>query len=941
MIYLGLRRSLAGLCVVMVVAWLVPVGVYGQSARKGKITGAVYNGQTGDAMIKVGVEVVGAEVVGGEQTPYTKQAVYTGVDGDFSIEVAAGSYKIRFYFEGFNDQVENVTVVAGETVEKSAALTPVGYALGESTTVTAGADSDTITATMEERKASTSIADFISKEEISANPTSTAAGVIATSVGVTVDPNNIVVVRGLGDRYSTQQLNLATLPTPDPERKVVPMDIIPANLLQSVKVLKTFTPDQPGEFSGGLIRLETVEMPNRSSLSVSAEMGFNSQTQGSNFYNYPGSGRDWLGYGAGFRDLPASFPVNQRIVEADRFTPGFTEDEIQQFGRDLQNIWSPRIGDAPTNNSFKVSGAHRFGKFGLVGGFGIKNEWTRIPDEQRNVFATDATLTPIQISSFEFDTSEYLSRIGGTVNLTYDLDSNHKFFFKNFYSNQATNETRFYDGFSDEVGEPLENSRLRYTSESIYSGQLSGRHNLTWLWDTQLTWRYSYARATLDDPALREVTYARDPSTGEYVLLVRAESLAQFFAKMRENVREPSFDLSKFWFLKGMTINAMAGASYTNRDRTFNARRFRFQPRFETPIDFSLSPEALLQPENINPDGFELLETTRGTDHYDALHNIAAGYGMIDLTWSTWRFVGGARVERSIQRVTTLDPFSPNLDPEIANLDNTDVLPSIGVAYNLTPTMALRGGYSKTVCRPQFRELSPFEFTDVFAGYTTFGNPNLVRTVIDNYDLRYEWYVTPDELVAASFFYKKLQDPIETIIGRGQFVRTFANAESARNKGFELELRKNFGFINERLSSVIVNANYTYVSSNVTIAEDELGDLTSKERPLVGQSKNVGNVILLHELKRWSFESRAFFNYTGERIVDVGASGLPDVVEKGGPNLDATFTKYFGGEARPWSLELQLENLQNRAYDYRIGDRTFRKYKTGREVTVVVSYNFF
>lgn len=921
------RRAVAALCVVAAFAFAIPIAGLAQD-KKGTVSGLVYDARSGDVLRKAGIEIVGQG-----------QTLYTGVDGDYTIELPPGTYSFRFFFDTFIEQTAEVTVVSGEVVDQSIVLSPVGY--GEQVDVIAGAESENIIAALEERKVASSIGEFVSRDEIQSNPASTTAGVVESVVGVTVGANNVVSVRGLGDRYSTQMLNDATLPTPDPERRVVPMDLIPANLLQSVRVLKTFTPDQPGDFSGGLLRLETVEMPSRSSLSLSGSFGFNSQTHGEDFLSSPGSSKDWTGYGVGSRDLPTGFPTGIRLQRGDRFTAGFTPEELQSFGRQLSNVYSPVVESARPNSSISVSGAHSFGKLGIVGAFGIRNKFQTINDEVRNVYATDATLEPRLITNFTFDTSEYISRLGSALNLTYELDSNNKFFFKNFYSNQATDETRRYNGLSGEINLPLESTRLRYTAERIYSGQVSGRHNLPWLADTIVSWRFSYARSTLDDPALREVTYVLDESAGEFVLLPASQSLAQLDSTMRENVREPALDISKYWFLSGVTINAKVGGSFINRDRVFDARRFRFAPRFTGAFDFSQTPEQLLAPENINPDGFEILETTRGTDHYEALHNITAGYGMADVIWGKWRFVGGARVERSIQRVSTFDPFSAIQRVQNANLDDTDVLPSIGVAYNLTPTMAVRGGYSATVTRPQFRELSPFEFTDIFAGYTTFGNPNLERTLLRNVDVRYEWYMTPGELFAVSYFYKDLAKPIESVIGRGQFVRTFVNADGATNQGIEIEVRKNFDFMAKSLEGLSITGNYTFVDSQVEIAPENLGDLTSSMRPLVGQSRHVFNGILVHELARFDFETRAYFNYTGERIVEVGATGLPDVVEKGRPTLDLVFAKGFGGEEKRWSVSLQLENLLNRQSDFRIGDRIFRSYRTGRETTIGVSYRFF
>lgn len=927
MIVSPIKRFVTALFAVALITAL-PIDGQSQSDATGKVAGAVYDARSGDVIKKAGIELVGAG-----------QTLYTGVDGDFTVDLKPGAHTLRFFLEGYSEQTAEVTVVAGETIEQNVVLVPVGY--GESIDVIAGASSSDVIAALEERKAATSIGEFVSRAEISKNPASTTAGIVQSVVGVSIGTGNIVTVRGLGDRYSTQMLNDAAIPTPDPERRVVPMDLIPSSLLQSVRVLKTFTPDQPGEFAGGLLRLETIEMPSKSSLSVSTSFGFNSQTHGEDFLAGPRFGSDWLGYGVGDRGLPSIIPTGSRLLRGDRFTAGFTAEELQTFGRSFSNVFTPSVDDARPDLNAGVSGGHSFGKFGIVGGFALRNISRTVPDEERNVYATDASLEPRLITSFNFDTSTRVSRLGGSLNLTYEINSNNKLFLKNFYSNQATDEARQYNGLSGEIGVPLQNYRLRYTAEQIYSGQLSGRHDIPLLWNAILNWRYSYARSTLDDPALSEITYQFDPSRDAFIFLPVSQSLSRLYNEMTENIREPAFDLSKFWFFSKVTVNGKAGASYQNRDRVFDSRRFRYVPRFRTAFDFSQTAEQLLAPENINPDGFEILETTRGTDHYDALHNITAFYGMADVVAGRWRFVGGARVEKSIQRVTTFDPFAPELRIIEAALDDTDTLPVISVAYSLTPTMTVRGGYTSTVVRPQFRELSPYEFTDVFAGYTTFGNPNLLRTLLRNYDTRYEWYLSPGELFAASYFYKKLENPIESVIGRGQFVRTFTNAESAVNQGFELEFRKNMAFLGEKFSGLSATTNYTFVDSNVTIAEADAGDLTSTDRALVGQARHLFNAGLLHRIERFDFETRAYFNYTGAHIVDVGATGLPDIIEKGRPRLDLAFSKQFGGEAKRWSIDVELENLLNRKVDTRIGDRIFRSFRSGRDVSFKLSYSFF
>lgn len=926
------KSFIAAICM-LTVASSAP-HAFGQSLNNnntgtGKLAGAVYNMASGDPLVKATVEVVGRA-----------QRVLTGTDGDFTISLEPGTYSVKFSREGFIEQVvDDVVIAAGETKELSSVLSPVGY--GESITVSAESNGS-ITAMIEDRKSATTISDTISSAEIGKDTASSAAGVIQRAPGVSIQ-NRFVFVRGLGERYSNTSMNDALVPTTEPDRKVVPMDLVPSALLESVKILKTFTPDQPGEFSGGLVKLETVELPRATTLSASFSFGFNSATMGQDFLGYPGGGaRDFFGFGRGKRALPSIIPARERVLESNRFFPGvgFTPAELETFSEAFQNIWEPRSGSARPEVGWSFSGGRSFGKFGLIGALSFKNEVQTL-DEIRNFYSVgEDGLFPQ--STYDYDSSARLARLGGVLNLTYQLTPNHKLFLKNFLTNQAMDEARVFQGFNNDRGTDFRNTRLRYVEERIFTSQLSGDHLVSWLGDSLFAWRYSYARATLDEPGLRETLYEFSPAANDFIYLNQTQSLFRLFNEMRENLREPAVDWSKYWFFKAASLNTKAGVSYINRDRLFDSRRFRFVPRNLAGLDLTQSPEQLLVPGNLGDErGFLLREETRTTDHYDALQNIKAGYLMADFTLKRLRFIGGARLEESIQRVNTFEPFDVRFTPVQAELKNRDLLPSIGVAYSFNNgEMNLRGGYSRTVARPQFRELSPFEFTDVTGGFATVGNPDLKRTLISNYDLRYEWFYAPTELFAVSVFHKDLENPIETVVEATAALRkTFFNADEARNTGLELETRNDLGKLWDRFENLTLNFNYTYVRSRVKVGGEFAEVLTSIERPLVGQSENVMNAVLGYEIPQISFETRALFNYTGKRIIDVGAFQLPDIVEKGRPNLDLLFAKGFG--EKRWRAEFTVENVLNRRVDYRQGDELYRVYRRGRTFEFGVSYRIF
>ncbi len=931
---LKIKKTVAAICALLVASSLFPIyGLNQQDQKTGKITGFVQNVANGSPLIKAKVEVVGKSLT-----------VETGLDGTYTLTLEPGTYDLKILREGFIAQtLDGVSVTPGETVTLDVVLQAEGA--GEKIEINASNSSE-IADTMAERKSNSMVSEVISAREIAKDTSSSAAGVLSRVTGVSI-VDRFVFVRGLGERYSNTSLNDALLPTTEPDRKVVPMDLIPSNLLQSVKILKTFTPDQPGEFSGGLVRLETVDFPKGASLAIKVSSGFNTRTNGKDFLSSPGSGGfgNYFGFGKGQRSLPATIPGNERVFRGNDFLPGgFTAEQLQTIGQSFNNTFTPTTESARPRFGWSVSGGASVGKFGFVAAVSFKNEPETLK-EARNYYLLGEGNSIFPAASYDYNSSTNVARLGGTLNTSYQLTQNNKFFFKNFLTNQASNEARVFEGFYLDRGTDIRNTRLRYIEERIYTGQLSGNHLIKWLGDTVFTWRYTYSRATLDEPDLRESLYEFSATAGKFVFFNQTQSLFHLFNEMRENVREPAFDLAKYWFLGSTSFNVKGGYSFINRDRTFDSRRFRFLPRgtILNSVDTSILPEQLLTAANIKPtNGFEVREETRTTDHYDALHNITAGYLMGDYTMNRFRFIGGARVEKSEQRVNTFEPFNPAAVPVFANLKDTDVLPSAGVVYSMkNGSMNLRLGFSKTVARPQFRELSPFEFTDVTGGRSAIGNPNIQRTLITNYDVRYEWFLAPTELLAIGFFHKTLDNPIEVVVEPTTSLRTsFRNADKARNTGIEIELRKGLGNVWSRLNNFSFSTNYTYVKSRVEIGEQTGIVLTSLDRPLVGQAQNIFNMVLDYQVPQWNFETRALFNYSGQRISEVGALGLPDTIQTGYPNLDLSFTKSFGGEKR-WSVDFQIENLLDREIDYRVGGSPFRVYRTGRGFEFGVSYKIF
>jgi TonB-dependent receptor len=905
-------------------------GISQSKERKGKIAGLVVNLSTGEPIPNAGIEVLSKDLT-----------VYTDMDGNFILELEPGTYQLRVFFSDFIEVRKEVTVIASDVMPVDIVLSQKGS--GEVVEVQAGPASE-VGSILEERRAGTTISELISRSEITKDTSSDSAGVLKKVPGISVVNNKFIYVRGLGDRYSNTVLNNAVMPTPQPDRRVVPLDQVPSSLVQSFKVLKTFTPDQPGEFAGGLVKIETLEFPNKSSFKISSSFSGNSETTFQDYLNYPGSRFDLLGFGLGRRALPSIIP-EKRIKKGNQFVSGFTSEQLQQFGRSFEDVWEPRENTGPLNQSYSASGSSQVGKLGLVGAVTYGYSSQRL-DELQNFFrvASDSAgnkiIVPQNIYSLRADSNNV--RLGIIVTAAYKIDQSSKLLLKNFFSNDAVDDVKIAQGRFDDRGTDIIDQRIRYQLTRTSTNQLSGEHLVSGLGNSIFNWRFTYSRATLDDPDLRQSRYEFDQSLDRFVYFETAQTGLRQFSEMRENIREPAIDWSKYIFAKNSTINLKAGFSYSNRDRKFNSRRFRFLPRGFDGIDRSASPEKLYAPENITPDRFELFEDTRPTDFYVASQDITAGYVMGDITINRWRFIGGVRFERSKQDVRTFDPFSIEARPIIADLDNTDHLPSIGLVYSLRPDVNIRLGYSQTVSRPQFRELSPFQFTELVGGRETQGNPDLNRARIRNFDSRLEWYQKNGGLLAFSFFYKNLIDPIETVVEATTALRTsYRNVDRAVNRGFELELRENLGKLSSRFNNLSINLNYTFVDSNIVIGKQNLSILTSKERPLSGQSRHLVNFAFDYELPRWNADLRTLFNYSGARITDVGSVGIPDTIEKGYPSLDLQLSKRLGTDGEKWELKFSAENLLNRRVRFTVDNQPFEVYRTGRTFSIGISYKFF
>lgn len=900
----------------------------GQGSSNGAIVGGVFDAATGQPVRQAQITVEGQP---------DKRAV-SDTDGKFRIELPPGKYKIRFTAENYADTtIDEIDVVDGQPVEASTVMTNKASVTTVDVVEKVGALAATSEAALMERKLSGVVSDSISSQELREGVASDAAGAIEKATGVSIVDNGYVYVRGLGERYSATMLNMSIIPTTEPEKRVVPLDLFPAALIDSIKILKTYTPDLPGEFAGGLVQMNTVEFPSARMFRVSGSVGFNSRTSFDSFQTHHGASTDFFGFDLGSRNLPSAIPRDERL-----FPGSFNEQEFQTFGRSFQNNWEPEPVDSMRPVlSYSMTGGGTFGKLGLVGAVSFSNKPQRYLETWN--FLRNAGSGPVIFTNYpDFRDNSESARLGAVFNAAIRLTPTNKIVFRNTLTHDTDKETRYLSGYSGTLDSDITSERLRYIERSILASSVEGEHVLAKLRSSVLRWQMTYSRSTRNEPDLREVVRGRTDS-GQYIYLNRPESGLRFFNDLTDQIYEPQVELGTPFYKGSFSGIFKVGFRASLRNRDFEARRFRFNVgRDITFQQLTLPSNQLFAPENIGPDLFLLREVTRGTDTYTADMNIYGGFAMVDMAIGPkWRVVGGIRFEDADIVVTTIDPLVPGAVPAMANLKNRDPLPGVNVIYQLTPRQNLRAGYSRTVSRPDFRELSPFEFTNVVGGFNTVGNPNLLRASIQNVDVRWEYFPGGDQIIAASYFYKQFKDPIETTIQAvADFRQSFLNADGAINQGIELEYRRSLAMFSPKLRDFAVGANFTFVDSNVDLPDEEGVVLTSTSRPLVGQSRYIFNGIADWKRPAWRSSARFYANSVSRRITDVGTFGLPDIYQERNLFLDAVY-QYDIKENGRWSLRFTAENLGDNLYRWTQAGIDHRTYRVGRTFTIGTSFSIF
>ena len=925
----------------LVAALSVPGSAAAQGAPAGRsasgqivrVTGVIRDEVNGITLPGVPVELVG-----------TTQVVYTDVDGRYVLQVPPGPHQIKIALDGYEPRTIALTAGTERTMTADVGLRLAKFAT-EITVTAQAVDVETSSAEAQliERRNAPVITDNVGAQEMRQNGDSDAASAMTRVTGISLVDNQYVFVRGLGERYSNTTLAGSVIPTTEPDKKVVPLDLFPTGLIDSVQVNKSYSPDRSAEFAGGLVQIIPLKLPVTRSVNFSYGVKHYSTATGNSIPFSPLGSRDAWGFDNGARTLPSGFP-DDKIVRAGIFTPdvGYTADEITAFGRMLENRWQPVNDKAKPGQNWSVSMGDRFGNLGVVAS--ITHEYKeQFVNEVRRFYriADEGELEPA--SDYAMQSGTQRAQLGAVANFSYQPTPGHRLTFENFYTHNGRDEGRFFQGDNIDNAREYRNFRVQFIEEGLFSNAIGGEHFFQGLSNSRLDWRVNFARASREEPDLRETLYERALGAADTVAFTYADESQSGF-RMFNTLDDDTIDTAVNWAFTstagGRPTQYKFGFNYVDRSRDFTSRRFHFIPITAQKADSGnllfdnkLAPEQLFVPENIGT-AFRFNEETRPVDAYAGDQSTAAGYGMVDLSLSNrTRLVGGVRIERFDQEVVTQDPFGLFARQVTATNKNTDVFPGINLVQALNDSTNIRVSYSTTVNRPEFRELAEFEFTDVVGNRAIKGNPNLTRALIQNIDGRWERFSGGRNVIAASVFYKYFDKPIErVVIAAANPIATFQNSDHARNFGIELEAGQQFG------RNVFATANYTFVDSQITLLPEQRTVQTSLERPLAGQSRHIVNLTAEYTLK--GFSTRLLYNYFGDRISDVGANEAPDIIEQGRGLVDLVFGQRIGG----LGVRLTLENLTDEDYEYTqtLTTREIQRlFRNGRVVSLSFGYNLF
>ncbi len=923
-------------------------------AQGGTISGTIMDSWEGTPVPGVAVVLRGSTL-----------GTTTDMSGRYNLpEVPGGNHILIFSKSGYTRAtVSDIRVIAGQTSKADLKMKPSFYEM-EPFEVISEPFVDQSVALLSDRQGAAAMTDSIGADFFSRAGASNAADIMTKVTGASVVGGKYVFIRGLGDRYSNTTLNGAEVPSPDPDRRAVQMDIFPASAIESIVTTKTFTPDKPGSFSGGSVDVVTKSFPPEFTSQLSIGATYNPQASfNDDFLSYDGGNTDFLGFDDGTREIPTEWgeagDIDTQSLVNDTRSGGGRTTESRTAAADqiiaLSSVFSPVMAPSRDTSLMKhnfsgsVGDTIQFMKrdLGLFAGVSYSRNFSFYDDGfvGRYERSGDTLQAFMELNDVKaVDTVSW----GSVVNAAYRLGETHEIGFNFLYNRNSEDQVIFQDGFLFGL-EPdtFERRVLQFTQRELQTYQFRGNHEFAKIADWKLDWIASLSSTLQDQPDLRLLQFQRRPSGTVDVNLSGYQAPTRYFRSVNEDNQNFKIDNTIPFDVWGeREAQLKFGAYYSGSQRLYEERRFEYvsnsSPRFAD-LNQTGDPNAFLADENlvyVNPGRgsfrFNKYVEERPFNNYDGEQDVYAGYVMTELPLvDKLKAIGGARYE-----TTELFVQSSGERAGTAALSETSLLPAGGLVYEIVPDMNLRLAYGKTLARPTYREITPISVFDVANREVLVGNPDLTLTSIDNYDIRWEWFPNPGEVLAFSLFYKTLQDPIQKTTATANRQVQYQNREEGIVYGLEFEARKNLSFIRSGLEDFTLGGNLTLVESEVDKGPFDFGD---GDVQLAGQSPYIVNIDLSYHNPRSETTASLFYNVFGPRLFSVGQRETPHIFEEPVDSLDFTLSQQL---SENWQIKLSIKNildpLVKTSYDFNGGgeEYLFAAFRRGRSFGLSLTYDF-
>ncbi len=850
--------------------------------------------------------------------------------GNVTLTLPVGKHTLSIIHPDYSAQTINVNILAKEMVSKEVALSPAAMELDEFVVLAPHVEGS-VAASISQERNSDAVGNVLGSEQFSKSGDSSVAGALKRVSGITIVGGKYVYVRGLGDRYSTVMLNGLHVPSPEPTKRVVPLDIFPTSVVENITIQKSYTGDLPASFGGGTVLIKSKEIPKSSDgyvklgleVLVNDTTGKKVLTNSTNSHPLPASamnGGNNVGGSAVTNDVRTYRTLNP---ESTTLAPGM---KIELSG----------------GKSYEISKNLTLGTSATAY---YKND-SNSNDVTYNKFFYDINSGNVyHDSSTQAVRTTLLNEFSGMVNVgaTYYKNNNIKYTFFTTSQTKDTTQTSSIDYKGDT--DDREKTYYEYVEKTLTSHQISGKNDLRFTGSTDgyfdnvvIEYAGESSEATRDEPGTVEVNYLHQSSGLNWD---RKNWYYSFLLNDKVSNYRADFTLP-FKFHENDNYTK-AGIFIYNKTRDFDSRRFKMRS-----TNFDDMQEDMDTIYTKYADSLEFSASYRDTDSYSATQDVTAFY-LKQLLSVTHNFdiVASVRQESSSQQLS-------DAAASYAPLETSDLFPSLGLTYRFDEdNMQLRLAYAKTISRPDFREFSNTRYKDPVTENIVFGNPELKATYIDHLDFKYEWYLSADEVFSTALFAKQFTNPIEKVIKLDDsqdniFQETYQNADSATSYGIEVDYRKKFGFIDKSLQNVLFATNVALIQSEITLNSDPNNEftsrLTSKKRPMQGQSPYVINITVGYDNSDSGNSAFFLFNQIGKRIVSLGTDLNEDTYQQPFAKLDFVWKYKLSpkkeGDLFGYALRFKANNLLDSEMKFTQGNEATASTRPGRSYSLKLDINY-